>query len=122
MAKPERRWRAARDTAQFGGIVEAGCVDRDGDGSRANRPKCPPTHSRIAFFCSSAMRTEQPLAARPIHWAGMCQWQTCDGSQNAGGKSAVRVVLLLPQWDRPPTIATVLHRVVIIAFPAAEIV
>ena len=46
----------------------------------------------------------------------------CDGSQSAGGKSAVRVALLLPQWDRPPTIATVLDRIVVIAFPAAEIV
>jgi hypothetical protein len=41
---------------------------------------------------------------------------------DAGGKPAIRIALLLPQWDRPLNIATVLDRVVVIAFPAAEIV
>jgi hypothetical protein len=42
-------------------------------------------------------------------------------SQNAAVVGC-RLALLLPQWDRPPIMATVLDRVVVIPFPAAAIV
>jgi hypothetical protein len=121
MAKPKRRWRAARHTTRLGRIAErvASIVTATAHALPSQVPIDTQSHSFLLFIGDA----NRAAIVRPADTLGRnVTVQTSDGSQNADGKSAVRVVLLLPQWDRPPIIATVLHRVVVIAFPAAEIV